>query len=112
MALNMFRPTTISPADADDWQGPSFYINYKTQEEVDHYWERLSEGGVKNVCGWLKDRYGIAWNVVPEILGDLMSDEDDEKAGRVMKAMLGMAKLDIAGLRAAYEGREVTQTSR
>lgn len=105
MGLNMFQP---QPSEG----GPSFYVNCKTQDEVDHYWERLSDGGSKNVCGWLKDRYGVAWNVVPEILGDLMSDDDDEKSGRVMKAMLAMAKLDIAGLQAAYDGREVTQTSR
>lgn len=107
MGLNMFQP---QPTEG----GPSFYISCKTQDEIDHYWERLSDGGEKNVCGWLKDRYGVGWNVVPEILGDLISgdDEDDERSSRVFQAMLGMAKLDIAGLQAAYDGREVTQTSR
>jgi len=104
MGLNMFQP---QPKEG----GPAFYVSCKTQNEVDRYWERLCEGGAENACGWLKDRYGVAWNVVPDILGDLLSDEDDEKSGRVMKAMLGMVKLDIAGLQAAYDGRDVTQTS-
>jgi predicted 3-demethylubiquinone-9 3-methyltransferase (glyoxalase superfamily) len=82
----------------------SFVVNCKTQDEVDYFWNKLSEGGEKSQCGWLKDKFGLSWQVVPEILGDLMSDEDDEKSDRVMKAMLQMTKLDIAGLKRAYEG--------
>lgn len=81
----------------------AFYVECETQEEIDHLWERLAEGGEKGVCGWLKDRYGVSWNIVPSILGELMSDEDDEKSNRVMKAMLQMTKLEIPELLRAYE---------
>jgi predicted 3-demethylubiquinone-9 3-methyltransferase (glyoxalase superfamily) len=94
MALNGLSEST----------SPAFYVNCKTQEEVDRLWDRLSEGGEKGVCGWLKDRYGINWNIVPERFGELMADEDDEKSARVMQAMLQMTKLDIAALERAYEG--------
>jgi predicted 3-demethylubiquinone-9 3-methyltransferase (glyoxalase superfamily) len=82
----------------------SFVVNCETQEEVDYYWERLSEGGEKSHCGWLKDKFGLSWQVTPTILGKLMADKDQEKANRVMQAMLKMDKLDIEPLQRAYEG--------
>jgi predicted 3-demethylubiquinone-9 3-methyltransferase (glyoxalase superfamily) len=81
----------------------SFFVNCETQEEVDRLWDRLSEGGEKGVCGWLEDRYGVSWQIVPTVLGQLLHDEDREKAARVMKAMLQMTKLDIKALLEAYE---------
>ncbi|WP_242370629.1 VOC family protein [Anaeromyxobacter sp. SG26] len=80
----------------------SFVVNCETQQEVDEYWEKLSAGGSTNQCGWLTDRYGVSWQIVPTALGRLMSDPDPAKANRVMKAMLQMTKLDIAGLERAY----------
>jgi predicted 3-demethylubiquinone-9 3-methyltransferase (glyoxalase superfamily) len=82
----------------------SFFVNCETQEEVDEFWEKLSEGGEKQQCGWLKDKYGVSWQIVPTILGKLMQDKDAEKANRVTQAMLKMKKLDIEGLKRAYEG--------
>ncbi len=82
----------------------SLVVNCEGQEEVDHLWERLSEGGATEMCGWLRDKYGISWQIVPTALGRLMGDPDPEKAGRVAKAMLQMTKLDIAGLQRAYDG--------
>jgi predicted 3-demethylubiquinone-9 3-methyltransferase (glyoxalase superfamily) len=82
----------------------SFVINCETQEEVDLYWEKLSEGGQKSRCGWLKDKFGLSWQVVPVILSQLMSDKDAKKSQRVMQAMLKMDKLDIAVLQQAYNG--------
>lgn len=94
--------------------GPHFKFNEavslqvfcESQEEVDYYWEKLSEGGDEKaqVCGWLKDKYGLSWQVVPIRLNELMDDPDPEKAGRVMEAMLKMKKLDIAELERAYAG--------
>ena len=81
----------------------SFVIDCQTQDEVDYYWEKLSEGGEKGPCGWLKDKFGLSWQVVPTILDELLQDEDRERADRVMRAMLGMSKLDIAELKRAYE---------
>ena len=81
----------------------SFHVNCDTQEEVDHFWEKLTEGGESQRCGWLKDRYGVHWQIVPTILGELLGDPDPEKAGRVTQAMLQMDKLDIQGLKQAYE---------
>lgn len=83
----------------------SFLVDCKTQEEVDGLWEKLSEGGEKERCGWLKDGYGVSWQIVPAILMELLQDQDAEKAQRVMQAMLAMDKLDIRALRQAYEGR-------
>lgn len=80
----------------------SFMVNAETQEEIDYYWSRLCEGGQEVQCGWLTDKFGISWQIVPPILGELMSDPDPEKSGRVMQAMIKMKKLDIAGLQAAY----------
>ena len=81
----------------------SFVVNCETQEEVDHFWEKLSEGGAESQCGWLKDKYGLSWQVVPTILGELMRDKDASKSQRVMKAMLQMKKIDIKTLKRAYE---------
>ena len=84
----------------------SFQVNCETQEEVDYYWKKLSEGGdVKaQQCGWLKDRYGVSWQVVPTALVEMITDPDSKKSGRVMEAMLQMKKLDIAELKRAYGG--------
>ncbi|HMH54537.1 MAG TPA: VOC family protein [Candidatus Acidoferrum sp.] len=87
----------------------SFQINCETQQEVDHYWEKLSAGGdpAAQQCGWLKDKYGVSWQVVPAVLPKLVGDPTSEKSQRAMKAMLQMKKLDIAKLEEAYAGREV-----
>lgn len=82
----------------------SFTINCADQAEVDRLWDALSKGGTIEQCGWLKDRYGVSWQIVPTALGEMMKDKDKEKARRVAEAMLKMVKLDIAGLRKAYEG--------
>jgi predicted 3-demethylubiquinone-9 3-methyltransferase (glyoxalase superfamily) len=81
----------------------SFAIACASQEEVDVLWEKLSEGGETSVCGWLKDKYGLSWQVVPTVLYELLLDEDRERANRVMQAMLQMTKIDIAKLQQAYE---------
>jgi len=81
----------------------SFVVNCDTQEEVDYYWERLSEGGEKSRCGWLRDKFGLGWQVTPTILGKLLADKNQEKANRVMQTMLKMDKLDIEPLQRAYE---------
>jgi len=81
----------------------SFVINCKDQEEVDYFWERLSEGGQESRCGWLKDRYGLSWQVVPTVLGEMFQDKDPKRSKRVMEAMLKMGKLDIKALKQAYE---------
>jgi len=84
----------------------SLQVSCRTQEEVDHYWEKLSHGGDERAqqCGWLKDRYGLSWQIVPVALMEMMADPDPVKAGRVMQAMLQMKKIDIKGLRQAYCG--------
>jgi predicted 3-demethylubiquinone-9 3-methyltransferase (glyoxalase superfamily) len=82
----------------------SLMIPCQDQAEVDYYWSRLSEGGQEVACGWVKDRYGLAWQVVPTTVGDMISDPDPEKARRVYEAMFTMTKLDIAALQRAYEG--------
>ena len=82
----------------------SFQIDCADQEEVDHYWAALSDGGEVGPCGWLKDRFGLSWQVVPRGMDELFSDPDPAKAQRAMQAMLQMSKLDIAGLRSAAEG--------
>ena len=96
MALNGGPHFTFTPAI-------SFFVNCETQEEVDRLWEKLTEGGNVQQCGWLKDKYGISWQIVPSILGVLLSDKDPVKSKRVMDAMLGMRKLDIKALQAAYD---------
>jgi predicted 3-demethylubiquinone-9 3-methyltransferase (glyoxalase superfamily) len=83
----------------------SFQVHCKTQEEVDHYWEKLTQGGDKNAqqCGWLKDKYGVSWQIVPTVLPEMLRDKDPKKSERVMKALLQMHKLDIKRLKEAYE---------
>lgn len=83
----------------------SFVVNCETQEEVDDLWEKLTEGGQVVQCGWLKDKYGVSWQVVPEVLGEMLQDEDTKKSERVMEAMLQMKKIEIHGLKQAY-GRD------
>jgi predicted 3-demethylubiquinone-9 3-methyltransferase (glyoxalase superfamily) len=96
MALNGGPLFTFSPAI-------SFFVNCETQDEVDDLWERLSEGGEKSRCGWLRDKYGVSWQIIPSALGKLLHDKDPEKSKRVMKAMLQMDKIDVKGLKQAYE---------
>jgi len=81
----------------------SFVINCQTQEEVDHFWEKLSAGGKKSQCGWLTDQFGVTWQVVPAILGQMLQDKDPAKPKRVMQALLQMTKIDIQQLQQAYE---------
>ena len=83
----------------------SFVVSCKTQTEVDYYWNKLSAGGKEVQCGWLTDKFGLSWQIVPTILGELMSDKDPVKSQRVMGAMLKMVKLDINKLKAAYAGK-------
>jgi len=83
--------------------GFSLFVECETQAEVDEYWEKLSAGGEKGPCGWLKDRFGLSWQVIPSALGELLGAEDPRKAQNVMQAMLQMSKIDIAALRQAYE---------
>lgn len=80
----------------------SFLVNCESQEEVDDLWERLTEGGQEGPCGWLKDRFGVSWQIIPTVLPKLLQDKDPEKANKVMKAMLQMKKIEIADLEAAY----------
>ena len=96
IALNGGPQFAFSPAI-------SFLVNCETQQEVDELWEKLSEGGEKQRCGWLKDKFGLSWQIVPTTLGLMLRDKDAEKSRRVMKAMLQMDKIDIKGLREAYD---------
>jgi predicted 3-demethylubiquinone-9 3-methyltransferase (glyoxalase superfamily) len=73
-----------------------------SHDEVDHFWEKLSAGGEKQWCGWLKDKYGVSWQIIPRVPGQFLQDKDEEKSTRVMNAMMQMEKLDIAGLKKAY----------
>jgi len=84
----------------------SFMVNCETQEEVDYYWDRLLEGGEAEQCGWLKDKFGVSWQIIPTVIGELMQDKDPERSKRVMKVMLSMIKLDISQLLKAYNGSE------
>jgi predicted 3-demethylubiquinone-9 3-methyltransferase (glyoxalase superfamily) len=83
----------------------SFFVHCETQAEVDRFWKKLSAGGEKLQCGWLKDKFGVSWQIVPTVLGDFLSDDDPEKSRNVMNAMMKMDKLDIAGLKRAYAQR-------
>ncbi|MGI8499300.1 MAG: VOC family protein [Gemmatimonadaceae bacterium] len=94
MALNGGPQFTFSPAI-------SFFVSCETQDEVDDLWEKLSAGGRRDRCGWLQDKYGVSWQIIPSVLGRLLSDKDAEKSQRVMKAMLQMDKLDIKRLQEA-----------
>jgi predicted 3-demethylubiquinone-9 3-methyltransferase (glyoxalase superfamily) len=82
----------------------SLLVNCADQDEVDHYWDKLSEGGEEGQCGWLKDRFGLSWQVIPPGMGEVLGDPDPERANRAMQAMLGMTKLDLAAMRAAADG--------
>ena len=94
-ALNGGSQFTFSPAI-------SLFVSCETQEEVDELWEKLSAGGQTNRCGWLTDKFGLSWQIIPSILGELLQSKDAEKSARAMKAMLGMAKIDIEALQRAY----------
>ncbi|MEX8546824.1 MAG: VOC family protein [Mucilaginibacter sp.] len=96
-ALNGGPHFTFSP-------GISLLVNCETQQEVDGLWEKLSEGGEKGRCGWLKDKYGVSWQIIPSALGQLMQDKYPEKSKRVMQAMMQMNKILIADLQKAYDG--------
>lgn len=96
MALNGGPEYTLSPAF-------SFLVDVETQAEVDELWDKLSAGGKEGRCGWLEDKFGLSWQIIPAALGQLMGDPDPEKSRRVMEAMLQMNKIDVAGLRRAYE---------
>jgi predicted 3-demethylubiquinone-9 3-methyltransferase (glyoxalase superfamily) len=95
-ALNGGPQFTFTPAI-------SLFVNCETQQEVDELWEKLSEGGEKSRCGWLKDKFGLSWQVIPSLLGKMLRDKDAEKSKRVMKAMLQMDKIDIKKLKQAYD---------
>jgi predicted 3-demethylubiquinone-9 3-methyltransferase (glyoxalase superfamily) len=95
MALNGGPEFSFTPAI-------SFFVHCETQEEIDELWEKLSEGGEKGQCGWLTDKFGVSWQIVPTILGELMNDADAEKSRRVTEALLQMTKLDIERLKQAY----------
>ena len=83
----------------------SFYVNCETQEEIDHFWNKLTaDGGQESMCGWLKDKFGVSWQIVPPILPKMLNDKDKSKAGRAMQAMMGMKKIIIADLEKAYNG--------
>ncbi len=99
IALNGGPQFTFSPAI-------SFSVDCTTQQEVDELWEKLSEGGEKQNCGWLKDKYGVSWQIVPSALGEMLGDTDAAKSQRVMRAMLRMNKIDMEILRRAYDGNE------
>jgi predicted 3-demethylubiquinone-9 3-methyltransferase (glyoxalase superfamily) len=81
----------------------SFVVNCESQDEVDELWEKLSEGGEKEQCGWLKDKYGVSWQIVPTVLGEMLQDKDPKKSEKVMEALLQMGKIDIKTLEQAYE---------
>jgi predicted 3-demethylubiquinone-9 3-methyltransferase (glyoxalase superfamily) len=83
----------------------SFFVNCETQEEVNELWAKLSAGGKESQCGWLKDKFGLSWQIIPSDLGKMLGDKDREKAKRVMQAMLKMKKIDIAGLQRAYDNK-------
>lgn len=83
----------------------SFFVNCETQEEIDHFWNKLTaNGGQESMCGWLKDKFGVSWQIVPPVLGKMLVDKDKTRSGRVMQAMMGMKKLIIADLEKAYNG--------
>lgn len=96
LALNGGPQFTFSPAI-------SFFVNCQTQQEVDELWEKLSEGGAKQRCGWLKDKYGLSWQIVPSVLGKMLQDKDTNKATKVMNAMLQMNKIETERLKQAYD---------
>ena len=96
MALNGGPMFTFSPAI-------SFFVKCETQEEIDTLWEKLSAGGKKERCGWLKDKFGVSWQIIPPVLGEMLQDKDPQRAQRVMQAMMQMDKIDIKKLKQAYD---------
>ncbi len=96
MVLNGGSHFTFAP-------GISLFVNCETQDEVDELWEKLSEGGEKGQCGWLKDKFGVSWQIVPSAMGELLSDPDPEKSKRVMDDMLKMKKIEVSKLQKAYD---------
>jgi predicted 3-demethylubiquinone-9 3-methyltransferase (glyoxalase superfamily) len=104
LAGQKFMAISAGPLDPFN-HAVSFLVNCEDQAEVDRLWDALSAGGATEQCGWLKDRYGLSWQIVPKQLGELMRAGDPARARRVMEAMLKMKKLDVEGLRRAYEGR-------
>jgi len=98
-----FAAMTAGPLDPFN-HAVSFVVNCENQAEIDRYWNALLDGGTPEQCGWLKDRFGLSWQIVPTVLGDMMADPDRAKAKRVADAMLKMVKIDIATLQAAYTG--------
>ncbi|MGA8431902.1 MAG: VOC family protein [Candidatus Sulfotelmatobacter sp.] len=84
----------------------SFFVNCETQTEVDELWKKLSAGGETMQCGWLKDKFGLCWQIIPKALGEMLGDKDPGKSQRVMKAMMKMIKIDVEGLKRAYDGKE------
>jgi predicted 3-demethylubiquinone-9 3-methyltransferase (glyoxalase superfamily) len=105
IALNGGSSFTFAP-------GISLFVSCETQEEVDELWEKLSDGGKGVACGWLTDRFGVSWQIVPRVLGELLNDQDPAKANAVMNAMLQMTKIEIDGLRQAYDSAGTAATSR
>jgi predicted 3-demethylubiquinone-9 3-methyltransferase (glyoxalase superfamily) len=103
LAGQSFMAMSAGPLDPFN-HAISFMVNCDSQAEIDRLWDALSDGGSIEQCGWLKDRYGVSWQIVPAVLGEMMKDNDKAKARRVAQAMLQMVKLDIAGLRKAYDG--------
>jgi len=101
MALNGGPHFSFSPAI-------SLFVKCETQQEVDEFWEKLSAGGKKERCGWLTDKYGLSWQIIPNALGRMLQDKDPEKSKRVMKAMLQMDKINIEDLKKAYEQPELS----
>ena len=99
-----FVAMTAGPLDPFN-HAVSFVVNCENQAEIDRYWNALLDGGTPEQCGWLKDRFGLSWQIVPTVLGDMMADRDRAKAKRAADAMLKMVKLDIATLQSAYTGR-------
>lgn len=97
MALNGGPQFQFTPAI-------SLYVNCESQQEVDYYWSRLGEGGSYQPCGWLKDKFGLSWQIIPAELSRMLQDKDRVRAGRVMQAMMQMSKIDVAALQTAYDG--------
>lgn len=94
------------PEHANFNESVSFFVSVETQEEIDYYWDKLTaDGGTESRCGWLKDKYGLSWQIIPSALGKMLGDSDREKAGRAMQAMLGMNKINIQEMRDAFDGK-------
>ena len=107
VTFELFGQTFIALNDGPTFtfsQGISLFVHCDTQAEVDRYWSKLTEGGKEGQCGWLVDKFGVSWQVVPNVLGELLGDKDPAKAGRAVQAMMKMKKLDIAALKRAHEG--------